>query len=181
MTDPFALTPGFKGPTQPDGNTKYEDKVTGAWVGPFMMAAINTKAVHRANFLLGHPWGKDFQYDEMMVIPGPDAPNFTGFDMGNLPKPGEGPSKADREAGFYDVLMIAEYPDGRTLRASVKGDKDPGYGSTSKMLGESAMCLLRDVPREKTPGGCWTAAAAMGEALIKRLEANAGVKFQVES
>ena len=124
-------------------------------------------------------------YDEMTMLEGPPggAAAAPGFNFGgaNMPKPGEGPSKADREAGFYDVLMIAEYPDGRTLRASVKGDKDPGYGSTSKMLGESAVCLLRDVPREKTPGGCWTAAAAMGEALIKRLEANAGVKFKVES
>ena len=60
MADPFALTPGFKGPKQPDGETAYEDKVTGSWVAPFMMAGINTKAVHRSNFLLGHPWGTDF-------------------------------------------------------------------------------------------------------------------------
>jgi short subunit dehydrogenase-like uncharacterized protein len=185
MANPFALTPGFDGPAQPDGNSTYEDKVTGAWVGPFMMSAINTKAVHRANFLLGHPWGKDFQYDEMTMLPGPPsggapAPGFA-FGGANMPKPGEGPSQEEREKGFYDVLMIAEYPDGRTLRCAVKGDKDPGYGSTSRMLGESAMCLLRDVPREKTPGGCWTAAAAMGEALIKRLEAHAGVNFIVEA
>ena len=183
MTNPFALTPGFEGPAQPDLNTPYEDKVTGAWVGPFMMSAINTKAVHRANFLLGHPWGEDFLYDEMTMLAGPPsaapAPGFN-FGGGAMPKPGEGPSKEDRESGFYDVLMIAEYPDGRTLRCAVKGDKDPGYGSTSRMLGESAVCLLRDVPRTKTAGGCWTSAAAMGEALIKRLEAHAGVKFVVE-
>jgi short subunit dehydrogenase-like uncharacterized protein len=47
LANPFALTPGFEGPAQPDGDTPYEDKVTGSWVGPFMMAGINTKAVHR--------------------------------------------------------------------------------------------------------------------------------------
>src|SRR5207302_632477 len=125
--DPFALTPGFRGPEQPNGDRTYDDKVTGSWVASFMMAGINTKAVHRTNFLLGHPWGTDFKYDEMMMIPGPPAegaPLAAGFDFGgaNPPKPGEGPSREEREAGFYDILFIAEAADGRTLRAAVKGD-----------------------------------------------------------
>jgi short subunit dehydrogenase-like uncharacterized protein len=183
MADPFALTPGFKGPTQPDGETTYQDKVTGSWVAPFMMAGINTKAVHRSNFLLGQPWGADFQYDEMLMVDGPPAgPPQTGFDFGAgaMPQPGEGPSKAEREAGFYDILFVGESKDGRTVRCSVKGDMDPGYGSTSKILAESAVCLVRDVPRSATPGGCWTTAAAMGQALIARLEKNAGLVFAME-
>jgi short subunit dehydrogenase-like uncharacterized protein len=183
LADPFALTPGFKGAEQPDGNTPYEDKVTGSWVGPFMMAGINTKAVHRTNFLAGQPWGAGFQYDEMQMLDGPPGgappPGFN-FGAGGLPKPGEGPSREERETGFYDILVIAEMADGRTLRASVKGDMDPGYGSTAKMLGESAVCLARDVPRATTPGGCWTSAAAMKGALIARLEKNAGLTFTVE-
>jgi short subunit dehydrogenase-like uncharacterized protein len=178
--DPFALTPGFRGPQQPDLNSVYEDKVTGSWVAPFIMAGINTKAVHRSNFLMGHPWGKDFLYDEMMMIQGPTPPPGAGFDMSGALKPGEGPTKAEREAGFYDVLFIAEMADGRALRASVKGDMDPGYGSTSKMLAESAVCLAKDISRERTPGGCWTSASAMGETLIARLERNAGLTFAVE-
>ena len=67
LMNPFALTPGFTGPEQPDANTPYEDTVAGSWVGPFLMAAINTKAVHRDNFLLGHRWGRDFKYDEMTM------------------------------------------------------------------------------------------------------------------
>ena len=186
LADPFALTPGFSGPAQPDGETTYEDKAAGSWVAPFMMAGINTKAVHRSNFLLGHPWGRDFQYDEMLMIPGPPDPNAppaAGFSFGggSMPKPGEGPSKAEREKGFFDQVVIAEFPDGRSVRVSVKGDMDPGYGSTSKMLGESAVCLVRDVPRSQTPGGCWTTASAMGDALIRRLQANAGVTFTVET
>jgi short subunit dehydrogenase-like uncharacterized protein len=184
LADPFALTPGFSGPKQPDGDTPYEDKVTGTWVGPFMMAGINTKAVHRTNFLLGHPWGENFLYDEMQMLDGP--PKSQGglggfnFGAGGMPKPGEGPSKEERDSGWYDILFIAETTDGRTLRAAVKGDRDPGYGSTSKILAESALALV-EISREVTPGGCWTSAAAMGPALLKRLPAKAGLTFAVES
>ena len=185
LANPFALTPGFTGPAQPDGDTPYEDTLAGSWVGSFMMAGINTKTVHRTNFLLGHPWGQDFQYDEMMMIPGPPKAGERpagGFDFGgaNPPKPGEGPTKAEREAGFYDLLFIAEGADGRTVRASVKGDMDPGYGSTSKMLAEAGLALAFDVPRERTPGGCWSSAAAMGDALLNRLPAKAGITFHDE-
>ena len=185
LANPFALTPGFSGPAQPDGDTPYEDKVAGSWVGPFMMAGINTKAVHRTNFLAGHPWGTSFQYDEMQMIDGPPtggAPGLGGFDFGSagMPKPGEGPTKEERENGFYDILYIAEAGDGRTVRAAVKGDRDPGYGSTSKILAEAGLALAFDVPRSQTPGGCWTSASAMPEALLKRLPTKAGLTFEVE-
>jgi short subunit dehydrogenase-like uncharacterized protein len=120
----------------------------------------------------------------MLMTDGPPvggpAPGGFSFGAGPMPKPGEGPTKEERERGNYDILFIGETDDGRTLRCSVKGDMDPGYGSTSKMLGESAVCLARDVSRETTPGGCWTSASAMGEALIRRLEAHAGLTFTVE-
>ena len=185
LNDPFALTPGFTGPEQPDGNTPYEDKAVGSWVGPFMMAGINTKAVHRSNFLLGHRWGRDFRYDEMQMLDGPPkaapAGGLTGFTLdGKMPAPGEGPTKEERDNGFYDIVFVAEYPDGRSLRAAVKGDRDPGYGSTSKMLAEAALALAFDVPRSTTPGGCWSTAAAMGPALLARLPAYAGITFGIE-
>ncbi|HEY2661240.1 MAG TPA: saccharopine dehydrogenase NADP-binding domain-containing protein [Caulobacteraceae bacterium] len=186
LLNPFALTPGFTGAAQPDGDTPYEDKITGAWVGPFMMAGINTKAVHRTNFLLGHPWGTGFQYDEMQMLDGPPDASVAGglggfnFGAGGMPKPGQGPTAEERRTGFYDILYIAEYPDGRTLRAAVKGDRDPGYGSTSKILAEAGL-VLAALPREQAPGGCWTPAAAMAQALLKRLPAKAGLTFQVEA
>jgi short subunit dehydrogenase-like uncharacterized protein len=184
LNDPFALTPGFKGPAQPDGNKPYEDAVTGSWVAPFRMAAIDSKVVHRSNFLMGHPWGKDFRYDEMAIADGPNgsvvgAPSFYMVG-GNPPKPGEGPSKAEREGGCYDILFIGEMADGRCLRASVRGDMDPGAGSTSRMLGESGVCLVHDISRNATPGGIWTSASAMGDALVERLTLNAGITFQVD-
>jgi len=185
LADPFALTPGFAGPKQPDGQTPYEDAVTGAWVGPFMMAGINTKAVHRSNLLLHHPWGTNFRYDEMQMLDGPpdaQGPGMGGFNFGagGLPQPGEGPTEEERRTGFYDLLFIAEAADGRTVRAAVRGDMDPGYGSTAKLLGEAAVCLAAQ-PRAATPGGCWTPASAMGEALIQRLGARAGLTFTLEN
>ena len=177
LMDPFALTPGFRGPDQPRGDQPHRDEDLGVEVGPFMMAMINTKNVHRANLLLGHPWGRDFLYDEMTIrVPG--APTeFTGLGEGG-PKPGEGPSKAEREAGFFDLLFVGVGPDGRRVRVSVKGDKDPGYGSTSKMLAEAALCLVKDCP--DVPGGVWTPGAAMQAKLVERLQNNAGITFSVE-
>jgi len=177
LMDPFALTPGFRGPEQPRGDQPHFDEDLGAEVGPFMMAMINTKNVHRSNFLMGHPYGRDFLYDEM-TIRTPGAPTeFTGLGEGG-PKPGEGPSKAEREAGFYDVLFVGVAPDGRRVRVSVKGDRDPGYGSTSKMLAETALSLVKDCP--DVPGGVWTPGAAMRGKLVERLQANAGLTFSVE-
>jgi short subunit dehydrogenase-like uncharacterized protein len=97
-----------------------------------------------------------------------------------MPKPGEGPTKAEREAGFYDILFIAEAADGQTVRAAVKGDMDPGYGSTSKILAEAGLALALDTRRAQTGGGCWTPAAAMADTLLKRLPAKAGLTFEVE-
>ena len=96
----------------------------------------------------------------------------------NAPKPGEGPSKEERENGIYDLLFVAIAPDGRQVRAAVKGDRDPGYGSTSKMISECAICLLRDTP--DVAAGIWTPGAAMGHKLIKRLVDHAGLTFTVE-
>lgn len=179
MMSPFALTPGFQGPAQPGGGAVEHDPDVGADVGPFMMAAINTKNVHRANLLLGHAWGTDFVYDEMSVID-PKAPTaFADIGAAGGPQPGEGPSKEERETGFYDVLFIGIAKDGRQIRAAVTGDKDPGYGSTSKIIAEAAICLVKECP--DVPGGVWTPGAAMGGKLIDRLRKNSGLTFEVEA
>ena len=60
------------------------------------------------------------------------------------------------------------------------GDRDPGYGSTSKMISESALCLVEQVDRSMTPGGVWTPGAAMGLALARRLQERAGLGFSIE-
>ncbi len=179
MMSPFGLTPGFEGPAQPTGQVAEDDPDVGP-VAPFMMAIINTKNIHRSNLLMGHAYGKDFIYDEMVMgAPGSGGPGFT--DMGSLPgggpKPGEGPTKEERETGFYDVLFVGIAADGRQIRTSVKGDKDPGYGSTSKMLAETAIALVR---APDVAGGIWTPAAALQERLVQRLQDHAGLTFTVE-
>ena len=187
LRNPFSLTPGFEGPRQPPGHKPMVDEVLGLWVAPFIMAAINTRNVHRSNFLLNHAYGTDFVYDEMLVTGAGDkgeaianavaADKSLGSDDG--PKPGEGPSRAERDAGFYDVLFVGTDVQGHQLRVGVTGDRDPGYGSTSKMIAEAAVCLLQDATG--TPGGIWTPAAAMGEPLMARLQANAGLTFAAEA
>ena len=189
LRNPFALTPGFEGPKQPPGNRPVFDQELDSWTAPFVMANINTRNVHRSNFLLGFPYGKDFVYDEMMLTgPGEQgealakriATANTSEKMNSGgPKPGEGPSKEERENGMYDLLFVAIAPDGKQARAAVKGDRDPGYGSTSKMISECAICLLRDTP--DVAAGIWTPGAAMGHKLIKRLEDHAGLTFSVEN
>ncbi len=188
LRDPFSLTPGFTGPEQPRGDKPLLDEDVDGWVAPFVMAAINTRNVHRSNALLGHAWGKDFVYDEMLMTghgdKGEAAARAIAAAGGGLggeggPKPGEGPSKEERETGFFDVLVIGKAADGREVRVSVAGDRDPGYGSTSKMIAESGVCLVRECP--EVPGGVWTPGAAMGGRLIDRLQKNAGLTFTVES
>ena len=185
LIDPFSLTPGFSGPPQPPGNKVYEDPDLG-WQAPFIMAPINTKNIHRTNALLGHPYGTDFVYDEMMIGGKGEqgretAEFFAGLDkaMASDPiKPGEGPSKEERDSGNYDVLILAEGPGGKSVRVGVSGDRDPGYGSTSKIIAESAVCLVKDVP--EGPAGITTPGAAMGRKLLDRLVAHAGLAFRVE-
>jgi short subunit dehydrogenase-like uncharacterized protein len=179
----FALTPGFEGPSQPTGLIPEYDSATGTWTAPFIMAPINTKNVHRTNYLLGHKWGADLVYDEMVMTTIGDAGKAMAEAMAKANpfgesklQPGEGPSKEERENGFYDILFVGEYPDGATVRASVQGDRDPGYGSTSKMLAETGMALLEN----QGAGGVWTPGALLGDALIDRLTANAGLTFQIE-
>lgn len=185
LLDPFALTPGFTGPDQPKGIMPEYDEAVGGWVAPFMMAVINTKNIHRTNFLAHHPYGRDFRYDEMMVAPGlgdigkaaaEAIAKMNPMNSDKGPAPGEGPSRAEREAGFYEIDFIAEMPGGERLTATVTGDRDPGYGSTCKIITEAALCLLRDVDGA---GGIWTPGALMAEPLKARLEANAGLTFRV--
>jgi short subunit dehydrogenase-like uncharacterized protein len=186
LKNPFALTPGFEGPKQPPGNKPVFDEDLKSWNAPFVMANINTRNIHRSNMLMGFPYGKDLVYDEMMVTgPGEQGEAMAKKVMAannklsgtDVPKPGEGPSREERDSGLYDLLFVAVAPDGRQARIAVRGDRDPGYGSTSKMISECAICL-REMPGVQ--GGMWTPGAAMGHQLIKRLVDHAGITFTVE-
>ena len=190
------------GPKQPNVVSPTRDEASGQWVGPFVMAGINTKVVHRSHALAGRPWGDDFIYDEVMAMgSGPLGAVKAGALVGGLgafmglaavgpargllnrvlPDPGEGPSPEAQENGFYDLRFFGSTDDGRTITTKVTGDRDPGYGSTAKMLAESATTLLATNRGEKTgtPGGFWTPSTAMGHRLVAALEADAGLTFEV--
>ena len=187
LINPYSLATSEVLAEQPRGDKPYYDESLHSWAAPFIMAAINTKNVHRSNYLLNYAYGKDFRYDEMMLTgpgeKGEAIANHVANDKSlgdkNGPKPGEGPSKEERENGFYDVLFTGQHENGENYTASVAGYLDPGYGSTSRMISESAICLSQ--MQENISGGFYTSAPAMGENLIKRLEQNAGLVFKIES
>lgn len=169
------------------------------WAAPFVMSAINVRVVLRSNALLDDAYGHAFRYEEAMLV-GPGisgrakawggAIGLGGFvaaaavpitralmEKFVLPKAGEGPSPEAQAAGFFDFRFIGRTKDGRELHTKVTGDRDPGYGSTAKMLGEAAACLALDIAKEDLGGGFWTPSTALGESLYKRLEAHAGIVF----
>jgi short subunit dehydrogenase-like uncharacterized protein len=202
LADPYALAPPDlrTGPPQPEVTKPERDPVTGRWLGPFVMAAVNTRVVHRTHALLGRPWGATFRYREAVELgSGPvgaakagglAAGTFAGMGLlavppvrsalarWVLPKPGEGPTPAQQEAGFFDIRFTGTTAAGRRIETQVAGDRDPGYGGTAKMLGEAAVALL-ELPRDEVPGGFWTPASAFGDRLVERLEAHAGLRFTV--
>ena len=183
LVNPHALCDGMQGVQQDDDSKPIYDEELDTWVAPFFMAPINTKNIHRSNKLMNHIYGENFKYNEMWIQgPGEEGKAAAEFistmnPLGDAPEPGDGPSRESRENGNYDVLFCADV-DGETIKASVSGDMDPGYGSTSKMITESAVCLVKDC--ENLAGGIYTPAASMGKKLIKRLESSAGLTFKLE-
>jgi len=201
MANPYALNPEGEreGPDERDQQKVIFDADAGLWTGPFVMAGVNTRVVRRSNALAGYPYGQDFRYREVTIT----GRGFSGWLKGTvmtlalgalvlgismgptrkllkkfvLPKPGEGPDRELQKTGFFNLMQIGKLPDGTVLRTRITGDQDPGYGSTSKMLAESAVCLAKD--ELQTTGGVLTPAVAMGGDLLKRLRDNAGLTFDL--
>lgn len=96
-----------------------------------------------------------------------------------LPAPGSGPTPRQQASGSFDLRFTGQDTQGHRLHVSVRGDRDPGYGSTGKMLGEAAVCLAKDIAKSALPGGFWTPASAMGQRLLDRLQAHAGLTFAI--
>jgi len=201
MANPYSLNPDkkFKGVDKGDQRSAKYDQDLGKWTAPFVMAAINTRIVRRSNALMSFRYGEDFSYTESMAtgrgIKGRLAASsitaalavFTGVSITGigrklvsklLPSQGEGPAVDPQNPGFYNIAFLGETADGQKMRAKVTGDADPGYGSTSKMLAESAVCLALEDENLEVGGGFWTPASAMGESLLQRLIENAGLTFE---
>ncbi len=200
LFDPYGLNPtdSPKGEDKPDlAKVLYEEE-SKSWIAPFIMAGINTKVVRRSHALSGYPYGASFKYDEAMMTGGGFSGRAKGLMTAGvmgimmagkpgsllkkvtdkvLPDPGEGPNKQERENGFYNLKLFATLPDGSQVQGRVTGDKDPGYGSTSKMLGEAAVCLARDKDQCPDVAGMLTPSTAMGDAYLARLQNHAGLSF----
>ena len=202
LADPYSLCPDGDAPKvrQPDLRWAQFDADFGAWVAPFVMSGINTRIVQRTNAMSEQPYGTDFMYDEAMLmgrgakgwfaaaalsaglagflLASAVGPSRAALERFVLPKPGEGPSPEAQRKGSFDLRFLGTTADGRQIRSKVTGDRDPGYGSTGKMLGQAAACLARDVDKGATRGGFWTPAAIMGDRLIERLTTHSGINFE---
>lgn len=206
LLNPYLVCPeghGYKA-RQFDTKKPTFDKDFNGWTAPFIMAAINTRIVFRSNALLGSPYGTDFKYDEAMLvgkgvkgrlIATAIVAGLAAFFVGAaikptrwllsnyvLPKPGEGPTPKEQVEGYYDIRFVGKTPSGKEIRTKVVGQGDPGYGSTSKMLGQVGACLALDneLMADKE-GGFWTTSTLLGDRLIERLEKDAQLKFEVIS
>ena len=204
LANPYSLCVAVKDAAdvrQPNVGSARYDADFKAWVAPFVMAGINTRIVQRSNALSRYAYSRDFRYDEavttgrglqgrlaamattaglgLFMVASALAPTRALLERFLLPKPGEGPSPEAQRRGFFDLRFLGRTDDGRTLRVKVTGDRDPGYGSTAKMLGESAACLALDMPSSALAGGFWTPATAFGERLVSRLQARAGLTFEI--
>ena len=201
LENPYSLNPEGeqRGLDGLDDNRAIFDEDFGQWTSPFVMASVNARVVRRSNALADYPYGRDFLYDERQLT----GENKRGqkkaknIALGSkltpvlmtlspvrklagrfLPKPGEGPSPEEQRSGHFEMFFHGQSADGlKTIRTRVSGDRDPGYGATSRMLGESAVCLARD--EISCEGGLWTPASSMGQHLIQRLEENAGIQFEL--
>ena len=201
LIHPYSLNPEGEreGPDKRDQQRVIYRDDAKAWTAPFVMAGVNTKVVRRSHALAGYPYGKDFRYDESVL----SGRGFSGWLKGTvmtlglgaivflasftptrnllqrfvLSKPGEGPDRELQREGFFNLMQIGVLPDGTQVRARITGDQDPGYGSTSKMLSECAVCLAKDELEDF--GGVLTPAVAMGAPLIDRLRKNAGLTFDL--
>jgi short subunit dehydrogenase-like uncharacterized protein len=208
LVDPYSLSPAgspdvaaARRPRQPRTRGARFDPESGCWTAPFVMSAINVPVVLRSHALLGHPWGSGFTYEEAVstgrglpgrlratglaaglaafTMAGALAPTRALLERFVLPAPGEGPDEESRRSGYFDLRFMGTTADGRHLAAKVTGDRDPGYGSTARMLAQAASCLAESSGEPARRGGSWTPASLLGERLIGRLEAFAGLKFEL--
>ena len=170
------------------------------WSAPFVMEAINSRVVLRSNALQNMRYSDKFSYKEVMLT----GVGFKGWLRGLslslglagfvvammigpirklmqkslLPKPGEGPSETQQQNGHYDLRVVGQNAQ-QQMVVKVTGDRDPGYGSTAKILAQAGLCMALDVEKTDLPGGFWTPSTAMGDKLVKRLIQHAGLGFEV--
>jgi short subunit dehydrogenase-like uncharacterized protein len=203
LANPYSICPEGYSPKvrQPEVRSPQYDADFDSWVAPFVMSAINTRIVQRSNALSKQAYGTDFRYDEAMLtgrgikgqlaaagvtgglaavmVAGALPPTRWALGRFVLPAPGEGPSPEAQRKGYFDLRFLGRTDGGDELRVKVTGDRDPGYGSTAKMLGQAGACLALDFADSGRGGGFWTPATMFGDRLIERLTEHSGLAFEV--
>ncbi len=180
--------------------TQFDSRVD-RFTAPFIMAINNSRIVFRSNDLLNYKYGRNFMYDEGMVtgrgMKGKLQGSLLMLGLGIfiklmavsftrsillktiLPKPGEGPSRDERENGYFKMKLIGDDTEsGNRITVTFADSKDPGYGSTSMMLAESALCLALDKKSISLHYGVLTPSVAFGHEIVNRLK-NAGMNISV--
>tara|TARA_B100001057_G_scaffold433506_1_gene462459 strand:+ start:649 stop:1902 length:1254 start_codon:yes stop_codon:yes gene_type:complete len=203
LNNPYSLNPSGerKGLENPEESNIIFHQEINSWTAPFIMAGINTKVVRRSHALTGYTYGDNFSYDESIAT----GSGFIGWLKGKLinlflillisllafsttriilekfilKKPGEGPDRESQRNGFFHLIQVGKLSNGDIFKSEVIGDRDPGYGSTAKMISECAVCLSVENLDEK--GGVWTPASIMAKPLLKRLQDNAGLVFKMNN
>ncbi|UUM26629.1 saccharopine dehydrogenase NADP-binding domain-containing protein [Acinetobacter colistiniresistens] len=206
LLNPYILCPADHGNTQRQIYIKTAkfDPDFNAWIAPFVMAAVNERVVHRSNALSGNAYGNNFSYNEAIltgeglkgrlkalgVVSGLAAfmlaavskPISQVMERYLLPKPGEGPTPEQQLTGRFDLRFVGKTDAGQSLKVKVTGDRDPGYGSTGKMLGQATLSLAIDHAKDSEKvgrnGGFWTPATMFDDRFIQRLTDHAGLKFE---
>jgi short subunit dehydrogenase-like uncharacterized protein len=204
LFDPFLLNPEGtvtdeqKALSRDKASVTSQDKING-WSGPFIMAAANTRVVRRSAALLdlsGQSYGSKFTYQEFAFHKKKMGAYFSLAFLGLfglvlmtplrkivrplMKKPGEGPSLEVRENGWFSATFKAEAEDGEVSIFKMHGKGDPGYKVTSKLVAESALCLVEnesELPEGAEYGGILTSASGLGDAYIKRLK-KVGIHFE---
>jgi short subunit dehydrogenase-like uncharacterized protein len=198
LRNPYSLAPPGERDGV-DTGTRFRprnDRLRSVWTAPSPMGPANERVLRRSNALLGYPWGREFRCSEVVPtgrgVGGATAATLFAGGLGLFttamsvspirsalrqfvfPDPGEGPSRAQIENGHFRVRVVGRGTtvDGQfTVEAVTGTDLDPGYGATARMLGESAMCLLRGETDSPLDGGVLTPASGIGTPLADRLRA----------
>ncbi len=202
LANPFSLCPPDhrSARRQPSVKAAEYDNDLEVWLAPFIMAAINTRIVHRSNALQEAPYGTEFQYEEAMMMGRgwkgrgralAMAGALGGFTLATaikpsrwalerfvVPSPGQGPDRKTQEKGFFDLRFVGKTEGGQTISTRVRGQGDPGYGSTSRILAQAAECIAFDLDEDQE-GGFWTPASLLDGRLLERLQDHAAMTFEV--
>jgi short subunit dehydrogenase-like uncharacterized protein len=206
LRNPYSLAPpGERDGVDPgEQRAPKRDRLRGGWTAPSPMASVNERMIRRSNALLGYPWGREFRCSEVL----PTGTGFGGAAVAGavtaglgvgvgamalppvrsalrrfvVPALSDGPSAARIENGYFSVRVLGRgtATDGPfTVACEIAADRDPGYGATAQLLGESAMCLVLEEVDSPVDGGVLTPASGIGEPLADRLR-DAGLTVTVQ-